>query len=266
MLMRFEDPTFGEMIADRASFPKGGTPTTLSQLQAFRIAEQKALNAASEMRQMMTTLGVSSPWQLPTTVVPAEIATLSHDEARVELQARHQKILESIEKHFLRDLQSATQTNRIGQIEWLGDRCCRLNYFEDERSRSLTKIRTRTLDHTHDLLNAKRVRLPANRVQKPRRCIEIIHAMPPWMQRYSYIVVGTQIAANIEQVAETDQPNELVLATRWAGEKLRQGRKAANRAAAGVSNAVRNFSKTMTNILPDPALVIAGYVLFGWEG
>jgi hypothetical protein len=266
MLTRFDNPTFGQMIAACAPLRMVGTPTTLSQLQAFRTAEEKALGAAAEMRQMMTSLGEDRPWQLPTTVVPAEIGMIDHEEIRPELQTRHQELLERIEKYFLRDLESAAHANRIGRIEWLGDRCCRFNYFDTERSRSLTRLRTRTMNHTHDLICAKRVRLPAHSVKKPRRCSEIIRAMPLWMQKHSYIVVGTQIAANIELVAQADEPNELALAARWAGQKLQQGGKEAARAPARVADAASRLVKTMTKILPDPALVIADYVLFGWEG
>ena len=266
MLTRFDNPTFAQMLADRAPLGMVGTPSTLSQLQAFRAAEQKALDAAAEIQQMTKTLGVDRQWQLPATVISAKYATIDHEEGRQGLQARHQKNLESIEEQFLRDLESAADGNRIGRIEWLGDRCCRFNYFDTERSRSLTRIRTRTMNHTHDLINARRVRLPANSVRKPQRCSEIIRAMPLWMQRHSYIVVGTQIAANIEQVAEADEPNELVLAAQWLGRKIEQSRERAARAAAKVASATSRFMKTTLWIVHDPGLVIADYVLFGWEG
>ncbi len=90
--------------------------------------------------------------------------------------------------------------------------------------------------------------------------------MPLWMQKHSYIAVGTLIAADIQQVAQADEPNELVLAARWAGQKLQQGRKEAARAPARIADAASRLVKTTTTILPDPALVIADYVLFGWEG
>jgi hypothetical protein len=190
---------------------------------------------------------------------------IDHEEVRQELQTRHQELLKSIEKHFLRDLESAAQANRIGRIEWFGNRSCRFNYFDTEQSRSLTRVRTRKMSHTHDLIGARRVRLPANSVKKPRGCSRIIRAMPLWMQKHSYIVVGTQIAANIEQVDEADEPNELILAARWAGQKLQQGQKMAARAASRVAAATSRLVETTTKILPDPALVIADYVLFGWE-
>jgi hypothetical protein len=90
--------------------------------------------------------------------------------------------------------------------------------------------------------------------------------MPPWMQKHSYIVVGTQIAANVEQVGQADEPNELVLLARWAGRKLQRGRERTTRATARVAEAASRLAKTTTQILRDPALVITDYVLFGWEG
>ena len=63
MLTRFDNPTFGQMIA-RAPLRMVGTPTTLSQLQAFRTAEEKALGGAAEMRQMCRSRLVAGPiWQ-----------------------------------------------------------------------------------------------------------------------------------------------------------------------------------------------------------
>jgi hypothetical protein len=215
---------------------------------------------------MVSALGFHRPWHLPQIVIPAEIGALDDQHARRAFADRHRGLLDTIEWNFQHDLESAARANVVGRIEWLSDRACRFYYFDTERSRTLTRIRTRTVKHTHDLIHAKKVRLPAPNVRKPRTCCQIIRAMPPWVQKRSSIVVGDQIVADVEQVGQTDEPNELVLAARWIGRKLEQGRQTAYRAAAKVMQAASKLTETTTDILRDPALVIGDYVLAGWEG
>ena len=87
--------------------------------------------------------------------------------------------------------------------------------------------------------------------------------MPFWMVKHGYIVTGTQIVADVGQVAERKEPNELVTAARrMAGGAKRSAQVVLDRAAAaasiplGLSTAIRR----------DPGLVIGDYVLTGWEG
>ena len=82
--------------------------------------------------------------------------------------------------------------------------------------------------------------------------------MPDWMQRYAYIVTGTQILANIEQVDQTEKPNELVRAVNWTGRNLRSVWNSAN-------NTIERWSTSDSSILFDPALVISNFTLVGWN-
>jgi hypothetical protein len=188
------------------------------------------------------------------------------EDARLMLRDRHRKLLDSIDREFQEDLEFAARAERVGKIEWLGDRACRFYYFDTKRSRTLSRIRSRTMKHTHDLVDARKVRLPADHVKKPKMCRNIIRAMPLWMRKHSYIVVGTQVVGNIERVDQTEEPNELLAAAKWAGRKLTRAHRKAVRAGKGAVRTASGLNRLTTAILRDPALVIGDYVLTGWEG
>ncbi len=263
MLTKLSNPTVGEIIEDRSRMPLGAGPTTRSLVQAYRIGEQRAHSAANELQHVLRNLGTNPTWNLPTDLVPAEIGTRDRDDARMMLAERHQASIEQIEAKFLRGLEEASEANLVGRIQWVGDRACRFHYFDKERDRTLTKLRTRTIKHTHDLVDARRVRLPATSVKRPRRCQAIIRSLPPWLAKHCYIVTGSQIVADVEQVAETEAPNEVVVATRWLGKKLRRGAKAVAKGTAVAASVPLALS---TAVLSDPALVVGDFVLYGWEG
>ncbi len=262
MITAFSPPTLPEIIKDRATIRHGGQPTTRSLLQGFRKSEGRLKEVVADLQKMFVTLGFNPTWQVQSVPITAEIGTLPHEKARQALEHRFADSVDYIARNVQRDLASSSM---VGRITWLGPRECRFSFFDTERSRTLTRTTTRTLKHTHDLIHARKVRLPARSVRKPKACRALIRAMPPWVRKHSYIVAGTQINANIEQVGETDRPSELVVLGRWIGRKLQEGRRKAARAGAQVVDAAARLGKSSTAILRDPALVIGDYVLFGWE-
>ena len=98
MLTRWDEPSFGQMIADRAAIPLCGKPNTTPLLHAYRVGEQRARRVAEELQHMLRRIGSDRSWSLPTDIVPAEIGNLGRDEVRLELDARHRNLLERIER------------------------------------------------------------------------------------------------------------------------------------------------------------------------
>jgi hypothetical protein len=265
MLTKWDEPTIRDMVADQARLKMFGSPAVGCQVQKYREAQVRLRNTAAELQQMLGELGYCRQWRLPQNAVLADVGAMDLDDARYDLGRRHQELIDLVAGNFQRDLEAAAQANKVGRIQWLGDRACRFDYFDTERSRTLTRIHERTVKHSHELVDARRVRLPAWSVRKPKRCREIIRVMPPWMQKHSYIVTGRQILARRENIRETDTPNELAAAAHWVGRKFRQAGQQVIHSGAGALRAVSRVPEITMAVLRDPALVIGDFVLTGWE-
>ena len=264
MLTKWDEPTLDAMIENQASLGLMASPNRTENLRAFRRAEQRVRSVAGQLQRMLRAVGYEASWELPTKVIGAEIGSYERQEAQEELRRWHQEFVETLTASFRRDLEQAAETNLVGRIEWLGDHACRFDFFEKERSRGLTTNRTRTVQHTHELIDARKARLPAYRVKQPARCKVLIRAMPVWMQKHAYIVTGTQIAANLDQVDEREEPNELVETARWLTRSVRSGAQAVRDSGRQIGRRVNRLASSI-EILKDPALVIGDYVLTGWE-
>lgn len=266
MLSVFSEPSLAEMVAEEACFrmPRGSRITSL--VQETRRAEERARNVVAECQQMFHTLGEDEPWSVPTKLIEAQIAKLDIDAAREECRVHFEELAREIGRKLEARMEEAANANHIGEIEWFRDpvfnrpKGCRFHFYERQQSRTLTTIRERTVRLSHEVVDAKRHRLPARSVRKPKRCREIIAAMPAFMCKHSYIVTGTQILSDEEQLEATERPNELVQIGRSAAGLIGRSAAAVARASHEAYERVRNI-----DIVRDPALVIGKFVLVGWN-
>ena len=259
MLTKWDEPTVAEILQNRNRFHSGRSPNRAKQLQAFRDAEDRLFGDADELKQMVQAIGHEPRWNISARQsFSAELGTLEHEDTHQEFQVFHEQLVEELESNFCDALEEAAEANLVGRIKWLGPKACRFDFFEKEQSKSLTKVRTRTIKHSHELINAKKERLPARHVPQPRRCKELIQAMPSWMN--AYIVTGTLIRADHQQVAETEEASQLVRATRAAGRGI-------GIAAAAPGKAIgAALVKIRENLIDaDPALIVGDFVLTGWR-
>ncbi len=153
----------------------------------------------------------------------------------------------------LQGLDQLVSSQQVGVIDWLTGDVCRYHFVRavivqstgpsvttrSDNGHTLRETTKQTILethraalHTHELVNARKHRLPALEVPKPRGVHELISTIPVWLQPYIRVVAGDQIRESvIERDLRTDtreQTTERVL-----------------------------FSR-------DPAVVLGRYVLAGW--
>ena len=263
MISRFENRTIEDLIADQARMSLGGGSTTTSLVRAYRDGSDGLRRVDNQLQDVVRQVGHEPTWHTPDDVVPAEIGAVDRDQARELLREKHRSAVKRLASDFEQGLEDAALANRVGTIEWFGERACRFHYFDRLQSRGLTTLRTRTIKNSHDLIDCRKIRVPAHSVWQPRKCQQLVRRLPAWLAKHSFVVVGTQIVADIEQVEETVEPNELAVAAKWVAGRVRRGAKAV---ADGVASAAGTFRELSTAIAPDPALVVGGsFVLCGWN-
>lgn len=263
-LSKWDNPTFGEMIAHEANFRLPGSPDKAKQLQAFRDSEERVICMSEDLKRMLQELGHEADWNMTPVPVSAEISGMEHEVLQQTLFNRNSELIENVEVLFETALLEAINSQLVGEIKWIEPDSfgrstgCQLNFFDQSKSRTLTKIRTKTFNHAHDLINARKHSLPALSVKKPKQCQKIIEAMPVWMKTHAYIVTGDLINAETKQVSESVVDNEIVRAAKRMGRGIRKV------AVATASAGVHFIDAVNTAIMEDPALVVCNYVFCGW--
>ncbi len=294
MMMMNNPVTTREMIAKRAPLRFRGGSSQASLMRSFRSAEDRLLSVARDCNEVAAKIGMEEHREIAPTSISADIGLLDHEEAREHLQQRYETLVSTVSHVFEYQLEDGAKTNHVGRLEWIDDpngftpKACRFNFYTREKSRTLTKIRTRTIEHVHDLVDAKAHRLPAPEVKKPKACIEIINAMSDWMKEDASIITGTQILANIRQVDETYEDNEVVRGIKATRRGIVRGARAIGRGTQRVAAVMdqaflrsqgfssreeyeeemerrRREREERRGILFDPALVIGDFVLIGWN-
>lgn len=156
---------------------------------------------------------------------------------------------------MLKDLQSQ---QLCGEIVWRASDVARYSYFtwtsKEERSTTQVRSATRHPDlqivkttgsrtvvgrmTVHDLIDASSLPLQAGSVPRPPRVDALIASIPTWLRPAARIVTGTQIGSNTVEVYRGIE--------RWV-------------------NITKRQAPPRPDYRFDPALIIAPYVLTGWE-
>ena len=204
-------------------------------------AEEARNRLICDFEKMFSQIGCESRWDVPAIEINAEIGNMDTRQAQLFVSEHHKHCLNTIASSVEKNLFEACQAQHIGTIKWLGNNACRFTFYEKERRRTFTEIIEQNISHTHDIIDAKRHLLPASHVQKPRQAENIIRVMPKCLSKCCYVVTGTQIVSDIEQVGETCQPSELVNAARWMNAKARQATTVRQKTVKGVGRAARAF-------------------------
>jgi hypothetical protein len=266
VLMKRDEPDLAQILERQLAFREPRTPNKVELVKATREFESNRDRVVGDLQQMFHALDRPTGWYFAPIDIRAEIGSLSLEEARQQVRQQLQEAQDLLEARLTAALQNAARANAIGRIEWFGRKACRFHYFDQERSRTLTAIKTKTVQHTHDLIKARKHRWPANDVRKPKRCEELIKNLPPWLAEHSYIVTGTVIRPTISQVAERVEANEVIRAARWLGDRMKVATRAVSQGARSVAKTIEEGARRQfSEIRMDPALVVGNeFVLCGW--
>ncbi|QDT46146.1 hypothetical protein Pan258_01630 [Symmachiella dynata] len=255
MLTTFSEPTFLDILRDECRFRPIG-PGKASLAKKYAEAMDHANRRMWELQIFLEHLGIRTNWRFADSVAGSDV--MASEDAKEELVRMHEEFLEQATAQFAFDLSKGANTYRVGTMEWFAKDVCRFSFYVDSVSRSLMERTTSRMRHTHDLVRARKVRLPARSVNKPAECRRIIKAMPDFLHRWAYIVTGERIARKSEEAERRIDPTLLAKTV----ETVVSTGKAAATATFAAADA---FGKRVQEVVSDPALVLGDYVLTGWE-
>lgn len=194
------------------------------------------------------------PISIPT-VAPAgaSIARLSYPEAVEELRGG---LTSAVSK-----LAAFARATKVGRIEWISEEACRFSFNELRTIRGLlaqTIVRT---SHTHELVQARVHRLPANEIPKPPAAKLLLSMMGAPLREATRVVTGMLVVKGEVATEKLREPTALGRGVEKIGMGVRTLAAKGKAAASGVGSALRGVQVALS----DPAIVVGDLVLYGWE-
>jgi hypothetical protein len=162
---------------------------------------------------------------------------------------------------ILDGLERLVSTQLVGKIKWYSPQVCEYDFYRAvvvqslgessttrrEEGSKVIDTTTRTVTdnhrvaiHSHEVINAKKLALPAEKILRPQSVSTLIESIPIWLKHSVRVVAGDQIRETIVErelrTVSREDRSERVVATRSEDTIYRW----------------------------DPALVLGPYVLAGW--